>query len=174
MPKSLQESEKIIKPPELAPEDSVTPQEDFHEDEKPTTSEKSIEETGITQSALKNINEEKPIEAAHHMDISEMRHGIQDILKVELAEFYHSLPNSQLKKEFGQKGDEISREIESLIREKKITIITIKQLIEQWLNEVAEKVQSFNDFYIEQEVKDASDALVFALKEYLPEENIQR
>lgn len=173
-PKRLQESEKTIKLPESAPEDSRATQENTFENEKPISPEKPTVEIGTTQDTLENSNEEKPIEAAPHTEITEMRHGIQDILKAELAEFYNSLPSAQLKKEFGQKGDEISKEIESLIRQKKITIIKIKQHIGQWLNEIGEKVESLNDAYIEQETKDASDALAFALKEYLPEEDIQR
>ncbi len=173
-PKRLQESEKIIKLPESAPEDSTATKESVPENENRIASEKPIDEVSTTASALESSNEEKPIGAAPHTEITEMRHGIQDILKMELAEFYNSLPSAQLKKEFGQKGDEISKEIESLIRQKKITIVKIKQLIGQWLNEVGEKMESLNDAYIEQETKDASDALAFALKEYLPEEDIQR
>jgi|SRR3989338_898234 len=174
MPKRLQESEKIIKPQELAPQETTTTKENTTENENPIAPKKPLDEVGITAGALESKNEKKPIDAAPYMEITEMRHGIQHILTEELKEFYNSLPNAQLKKEFGQKGDEISKEIESLIRQKKITIVKIKQIIEQWLNEVAEKVKSFSDFYVVQEIKDASDALVFALKEYLPEENIQR
>src|SRR3989344_8107995 len=173
-PKRPIESEKNIKIPESAPEDSTVTKKNTTENENPIAPKKPLDEVGITAGTLEDSSEKKPIEAAPHAEITEMRHGIQHILTEELKEFYNSLPNAQLKKEFGQKGDEISKEIESLIRQKKITIVKIKQIIEQWLNEVAEKVKSFSDFYVVQEIKDASDALVFALKEYLPEENIQR
>ena len=87
MPKRLQESEKIIKPQELAPQETTTTKENTTENENPIAPKKPLDEVGITAGALESKNEKKPIDAAPYMEITEMRHGIQHILTEELKEF---------------------------------------------------------------------------------------
>lgn len=137
------EKKEVITPPEVKPE---------VEKEKEAKIESLGETPTIAPPSITLPTPSEEVITPPKIEKSETLKKIEEILSEDLDEIYASLTNEQ-KIFFKKKGEETASKIEILIRQVKVNVKKILNLIKKWLFLLLKMIPGINKFFLLQEAK---------------------
>jgi len=119
--------------------------------------ESTIPSSNVSNQVIQQDTISQPIQAK-----DDLNKKIDNILEEGLTELYMQIPKEK-QLEFKQKGEETANKITQLLRETKVQVKKILNLIINWLS----IIPGINKFFIKQEAKIKTDKLLALKKEKL-------
>lgn len=115
--------------------------------EKPVETKKQVKEAPLASA--------HPVAPVPPKQTDQIASQIDRILEDGLSDFYKTLPDS-IKPKFKKQGEEISKIVTVMVRQAKVKVRTIVDLIRKWLR----MIPGVNQYFLDQEAKIKTDQIV--------------